>query len=93
MRTSLLNKRSRFNATLTTTMHPRKRYLLDPGFSDIRILKEVGRSDASLIFEIELDGEKYAMKLVGLEPPLPSRCSRLSFMIMGTLDIQRKGAT
>lgn len=68
MRTSLLNKRPRFNATLTTTMHPRKRYLLDPGFSDIRILKEVGRSDASSIFEIELDGERYAMKLVSIEP-------------------------
>lgn len=74
-------------------MHPRKRYLLDLDYSDIRINKEVGRSDASSIFEIELDGERYAMKLVSMEPHLPNCCLHLSFMIMGTLDIQRKGAT
>ncbi|OJJ49035.1 hypothetical protein ASPZODRAFT_129410 [Penicilliopsis zonata CBS 506.65] len=44
-------------------MRPIQRCSMDSVPSNIRIMKELSRSDASSIFEVELDGEKYAMKL------------------------------
>ncbi|OKL55282.1 hypothetical protein UA08_09450 [Talaromyces atroroseus] len=44
-------------------MHLRKHRFFDFDPSNIQIIRELGRSDASSIFEVELNGEKYAMKL------------------------------
>lgn len=42
-------------------MHSRKAPLIDP--SKINIIREITRSDASSIFEVDMDGQKYALKL------------------------------
>ncbi|KAL2811077.1 hypothetical protein BDW59DRAFT_155583 [Aspergillus cavernicola] len=44
-------------------MRPSKRRSLNPVPANIRLIREISRSDASSVFEVELDGEKYAMKL------------------------------
>ncbi|KAJ5702465.1 hypothetical protein N7488_010013 [Penicillium malachiteum] len=49
---------------LKTTMRPSHEGLLDVVPANIRIIREIDRSDASLVFEIELEGRKYAMKLL-----------------------------
>lgn len=46
------------------TVHSSKYHLLDPAPSDIQNIKEINRSDASSALEVELNGEKCAMKLV-----------------------------
>lgn len=45
-------------------MRPSNQGSLDVVPANIRIVREIGRSDASSVFEIELEGQKYAMKLV-----------------------------
>jgi serine/threonine protein kinase len=44
-------------------MHPRNDLLTDVDPSRINIIREITRSDASSIFEVDLDGQKYALKL------------------------------
>ncbi|KAJ5828173.1 uncharacterized protein N7525_006426 [Penicillium rubens] len=44
-------------------MHPRKDLLTDVDPSRINIIREITRSDASSIFEVDLDGQRYALKL------------------------------
>ncbi|KAJ0415830.1 hypothetical protein BJY00DRAFT_250714, partial [Aspergillus carlsbadensis] len=44
-------------------MRPNKDHSLDVAPADIQIIRELSRSDASSVFEIELAGQKYAMKL------------------------------
>jgi hypothetical protein len=45
-------------------MRPSNQGSLDVVPANIRIVREIDRSDASSVFEIELEGQKYAMKLV-----------------------------
>lgn len=45
-------------------MRPSNQGSLDVVPANIRIVREIDRSDASSVFEIELEGRKYAMKLV-----------------------------
>lgn len=44
-------------------MHPKSAPLTDIDPSRIHLSREITRSDASSIFEVELDGQKYALKL------------------------------
>ncbi|KAJ5859382.1 hypothetical protein N7534_004659, partial [Penicillium rubens] len=44
-------------------MRPSNQGSLDVVPANIRIVREIDRSDASSVFEIELEGQKYAMKL------------------------------
>lgn len=71
-------------------MHSRKHCFFDLDPSNIQIIRELGRSDASSIFEVELDGEKYAMKLVSLGCHFRDSCSHFSFTTTAILDIQRR---
>ncbi|KAK9365442.1 hypothetical protein V1509DRAFT_633203 [Lipomyces kononenkoae] len=51
-------------------MRSRSNYLLDLDPVNTRIKREVGRSEASSIFEIELHDRCCAMKLVSMESSL-----------------------
>ncbi|OJJ50354.1 hypothetical protein ASPZODRAFT_157240 [Penicilliopsis zonata CBS 506.65] len=44
-------------------MHPRKAALMEIDPSRIKIIKEITRSDASSIFEVDLDGQTYVLKV------------------------------
>lgn len=44
-------------------MHPRNTPLTDIEPSKVKIIREITRSDASSIFEVDMDGKKYALKL------------------------------
>ncbi|KAJ5801562.1 uncharacterized protein N7518_003630 [Penicillium psychrosexuale] len=44
-------------------MHPTSAPLTDMDLSRINIIREISKSDASSIFEVDLDGQQYALKL------------------------------
>ena len=64
---------------------------LDP--SNTHIIREIHRSDASSIFELEHDGKTYAMKLVSVGCLLSFFYSLLSIMTMVILGIPREVET
>lgn len=44
-------------------MHPRSDPLTDMDPPRINIMREIARSEASSIFEVDVDGQKYALKV------------------------------